>query len=274
MSQTSIFSGLNHRKNPLTEWGGQAWPCGTEKGEFIARAVGGRKFSTAHSTTALVADTFRLGVSRTYGIESRGRFPLASLLGRRKSAGGDSCPPVAPMPHEGLFTTATMRKHSCSKVQIPRGRLTGAMALLERWLDRRRKLRLNGHHRIFCTLNGEAVKRSIDFSGVGTIAGPRRNGELLIQMVGGYRGHMCPRALSSDPSFPKSWPRVARAAVLHALSLASTAIAGVRGRAVGSRRRQVRYTDSCTNAAPSPAQGAGWNFQQRQPPPIRTKTPC
>jgi putative transposase len=59
-------------------------------------------------------------------------------------------------------------------------------------------------------------------------------------MVGGYRGHMCPRALSSDPWFPKTWPHVARAAVLHAVPLASTAMAVVRGRAVDSRRRQVR----------------------------------
>jgi hypothetical protein len=59
-------------------------------------------------------------------------------------------------------------------------------------------------------------------------------------MAGGYRGYMCPRALTLDPSFPKSWPRVARAAVLHAVSLASTAMAVVRGRAVDSRRRQVR----------------------------------
>ena len=36
----------------------------------------------------------------------------------------------------------------------------GAIALVERWLDRRRKLRLNGHHRIFCTLKGEPVMAS------------------------------------------------------------------------------------------------------------------
>ena len=59
-------------------------------------------------------------------------------------------------------------------------------------------------------------------------------------MAGGYRGHMCPRALSSDSSFPKRWPCVARAAVLHAVSLASTAMAVVRGRAMDCRRRQVR----------------------------------
>lgn len=49
---------------------------------------------------------------------------------------------------------------------------------------------------------------------------------------------MCPRRLASDPLFPKAWPRVARAAVLHAVSLASTAMAVVRGRARRSRSQQ------------------------------------
>ena len=51
---------------------------------------------------------------------------------------------------------------------------------------------------------------------------------------------MSPRALSSNPSFPKTWPHVARAAVLHAVSLAATAMAVLRGRMVESQRRQVR----------------------------------
>jgi len=33
----------------------------------------------------------------------------------------------------------------------------GALAVLERWLDRRRKLKLNGRHPLFCTLDGHPV---------------------------------------------------------------------------------------------------------------------
>jgi len=51
---------------------------------------------------------------------------------------------------------------------------------------------------------------------------------------------MFPRARSSDLSFPKTWPDIARAAVLHAGPLAATAMAVLRGRMVKSQRRQVR----------------------------------
>jgi hypothetical protein len=44
----------------------------------------------------------------------------------------------------------------------------------------------------------------------------------------------------SDPVFPTTWPRVARRAVLHVISLAATAVAVVRGRAIDSRSRHVR----------------------------------
>lgn len=36
----------------------------------------------------------------------------------------------------------------------------GAVAIVERWLDARGRIGLNGHHRLFCTLRGEAVEAS------------------------------------------------------------------------------------------------------------------
>jgi site-specific recombinase XerD len=36
----------------------------------------------------------------------------------------------------------------------------GAAAIVERWLDARGRIGLSGHHRLFCTLRGEAVEAS------------------------------------------------------------------------------------------------------------------
>lgn len=86
----------------------------------------------------------------------------------------------------------------------------------------------------------------------------------------------------SDSMFPKTWPHAARAAVLHAVSLASTSMAIVRGRAMDCRRRQVRqhakveqlhneiallreklqFTDARMGAVPPPRRPRHWAVQR------------
>jgi hypothetical protein len=51
---------------------------------------------------------------------------------------------------------------------------------------------------------------------------------------------MSSRTIASNVLFPKPWPHVARAAVLHAISLASTAVAVVRARAISSGVARLR----------------------------------